>query len=191
MKKLIIQIVLAILSLVLVYFIYNGIQGPIRFKTELEKRREVVVDKLKDIREAQIAYRNINGRFTTSFDTLADFINNGEIPIIMLTADPEDTTYTIMFADTVGFALVRDSIFKNRENFKPHELKYIPFSDGVEFEMQAGTTIRGNVNVNVIEVFAANKYFLKGLELKKNHMDPEDGLKFGSMYEPTTDGNWE
>lgn len=191
MKKVIIQIILAVISLVLVYFIYQGIQRPIRFNNEVKHRTEVVVEKLKNIRDAQIAYRNINGRYTTSFDTLVDFITNGKIPIIKLTADPEDTTYTVMFMDTVGFTMVIDSIFKSKANFKPEEIKYIPFSDGEEFEMQAGTTIKGNVTVNVIEVFAANKFFLKGMDLKRHNIDPEDGLKFGNMFEPTTDGNWE
>ncbi len=191
MKKLIIQIVLVVVSIVLAFFIYNGIQGPIKFKVELERRTDVVVEKLKDIRDAQIAYRNVNGKYTASFDTLTDFIVNGQIPIIKLTADPEDTTLTIMFMDTVGYVLVMDSIFKNRENFKPNELKYIPFSDGEIFEMDAGTASRSGVTINVVEVFAANKHFLKGLNLKRNHIDPEEGLGFGSMYDPTTDGNWE
>jgi hypothetical protein len=191
MKRPIIQIVLAILSLILVYFIYNGIQGPIKFRNQVKQRTEVVVNKMKDIRDAQIAYRNVNGKYTASFDTLIDFIQNGKIPIIKLTADPEDTTFTIMFVDTVGYTLVKDSIFGKKEKFSPSDLRIIPYSDGAEFSLQAGTTVKGNVNVNVIEVFAANKYFLKGLELKKNHIDPEDGLKFGSMSEPTTDGNWE
>ncbi len=191
MKRVIIQIVLAVVSLVLVFYIYRGIQGPIRFKAEVSKRTEHVVNKLKDIRDAQIAFRNVNGHFTASFDTLIDFINNGKIPIIKLTADPKDTTFTKMFIDTVGYTLVIDSIFKNRPDFKTQELRIIPYSDGVEFSMQAGTAVKANVTVNVIEVMAANKYFLKGLELKKNHIDPEEGLKFGSMTDPTTDGNWE
>ena len=119
------------------------------------------------------------------------FIENGQIPIIKLTADPNDTTLTIMFLDTMGYASVRDSIFGKRENFNPKDLMYIPYSDGQKFEMSAGITEKGGVSVNVVEVFAAHKYFLKGLDLKKNHIDPEDGLKFGSMTDPTTDGNWE
>ncbi len=191
MKKLIIQIALGVISIVLIYFIYQGIQGPIRFKQEVSHRTDVVVEKLKNIRDAQIAFRNVNGHYTASFDTLVDFITTGKIPIIKLTADPEDTTYTVMFVDTVGYTMVIDSIFKARENFKPAELRLIPYSDGQEFELQAGTTVKGNVTVNVIEVFAANKYFLKGLDLKRHNMDPDDGLKFGNMFEPTTDGNWE
>lgn len=191
MKKLILQIVLIVISLLLAFFIYNGIQDPIKFKQELKHRREVVVKKLKDIREAQVAYRNVNGKYTSSFDTLIDFIVNGKIPIIKLTADPNDTTLTVMFVDTVGYVSVMDSIFHNREDFHPKELMYIPFSDGEQFEISAGTTERGGVTVNVVEVFAAHKYFLKDLDMKSNHIDPEDGLRFGSMTDPTTDGNWE
>ncbi len=189
--KLIAQISLTIISVILVLLIYNGIRRPIKFKYEVEKRREVVIRKLKDIRNAQIMYRNVHGRYISNFDTLIEFINEGQIPIIKLTADPDDTTFTIMFIDTVGYRLVKDSIFKNRDDLKTAELKYIPFSGGAEFDMRAGTTVRGNVNVNVVEVFAANKYFLKGLDLKKNNIDPKEGLRFGSMQEPTTDGNWE
>ena len=191
MKKLILQIALIAISLVLAYLIYDGIQGPIKFKAELEHKKEVVVNRLKDIREAQVAYRNVFGKYTSGFDTLIDFIENGQIPIIKLTADPNDTTLTIMFLDTMGYASGRDSIFGKRENFNPKDLMYIPYSDGQKFEMSAGITEKGGVSVNVVEVFAAHKYFLKGLDLKKNHIDPEDGLKFGSMTDPTTDGNWE
>ena len=34
----------------------------------------------------QIAYRNVHGKYTASFDTLIDFIENGKIPIIKLQA---------------------------------------------------------------------------------------------------------
>jgi hypothetical protein len=191
MKKIIIQGALLVISAILAYLIYDGIQGPIKFQNEVNRRQAQVVQKLIDIRDAQIAYRNVHGKYTASFDTLASFIIEGQIPIIKLSADPEDTTFTKMIVDTVGYVNVMDSVFKNKTNFKPKELKYIPFSDGEIFEINAGTTERGNVFVNVIEVFAPYKHFLKGMELKKNHINPDDGLRFGSMYEPTTDGNWE
>lgn len=191
MRNLIIQIALVVVSLVLVYLIYDGIQGPIRFNNEVDKRRDEVIENLKDIREAQIAYRSVNGKYTASFDTLISFIMTGEIPIIMLTKDPDDTTFTKQIIDTVGYVSVMDSIFHNRESFDPQQLKYIPFSDNQIFDMQAGSTKKGGVTVNVIEVFAANKYFLQGMNLEKHNIDPEDGLRFGSMSDPKTDGNWE
>jgi len=179
---------LTVIALILVFFIYESIMKPIRFNNERDKRRNAVIDRLKDIRNAQISFRNINGKYTASFDTLIDFVQNGQIPMIKFIADPEDTTFTIQILDTIGYINVRDSLFK-KENFNPKKLKFIPYSDNVEFEMDAGRTERGNVMVNVVEVFAANKYFLKDLD--DRYFDSEDGLRFGSMTDPTTDGNWE
>lgn len=190
MKRLIIQIVLVLISLVLIWFIYDGIRGPIKFNEEKEFRRQVVIKRLKLIRDAQLAFKNVHGRYTGSFDTLLAFVETGKIPLIKLTADPTDTTFTKQIVDTVGYVSVKDSIFKGID-FNFRDVRYIPFSGKVEFEMKAGTTTKGNIKVNVIQVFAANKYFLKDMNLRRYNVDPEDGLKFGSLTEPTTDGNWE
>jgi len=193
-SKLIVQIALGAISIVLIVLIYRGIMFPIKFNKEVETRKAYVVEKMKDIRSAQLAFRNVNGYYTGSFDTLITFINEGKIPIIRLEADPDDTTFTKQIIDTVGYATIIDSIFKNRENFNAKDLKYIPFSGKKEFELNAGTTIRGgNVTVNVVEVFAANKYWLRDKidDMIKFNMNPEDGVRFGSMTDPTTDGNWE
>lgn len=192
-NRLIIQIVLGALSIVLAVLIYRGIMFPIKFNREVDTRKAFVVERLKDIRSAQLAFRNVNGYYTSDFDSLIMFINEGKIPIIRLEADPDDTTFTKQIIDTVGYATIIDSIFKNRENFNVNEIKFIPFSGKKEFELNAGTTIRGGVTVNVVEVFAANKYWLKDKldDMIKFNMNPEDGLRFGSMTDPTTDGNWE
>lgn len=192
-SKLIVQIALGAISIVLIVLIYRGIMFPIKFNREVESRKTYVVEKLKDIRSAQLAFRNVNGYYTGSFDTLITFINEGKIPIIRLEADPDDTTFTKQIIDTVGYATIIDSIFKNRENFKSEDIKFIPFSGKTEFEINAGTIIRGGVTVNVVEVFAANKFWLRDKinEMEKFNMNPEDGVRFGSMTDPTTDGNWE
>lgn len=196
MKKLILQIVLGIAIVVLVYFVYESIMGPVRFNSEKDKRREMVINRLKEIRDAELAYKSVNGRYTGSFDTLITFVTAGKIPIIMFTADPNDSTFTNPIKDTVGYIAVMDSIFKDMPNFKPEELRYIPYSDEeggakVEFEINAGMIDKGKVKVAVVEVFAANKHFLVGMPLARYNVDPEDGLRMGSMSEPTTDGNWE
>lgn len=194
--KLIIQIVLAIGAIILVYFIYESIMAPVRFNKERDKREEAVIQRLKDIRVTENMFINIYGRYTASFDTLISFITEGEIPIIKLTARPGDSTFTNPIVDTIGYALVIDSIFKNRPDFKPENIRYIPYSDYngealEEFALSCDVINKGNVPVNVIECSAMNKQFLKGMDLKRYNVDPEDGLRFGSMYDPTTDGNWE
>ncbi|MBN2728914.1 MAG: hypothetical protein JXR53_06780 [Bacteroidales bacterium] len=194
--KLPLQIVLGIGAVILAYFIYESIMGPVRFNKEMDKRKDAVIQRLKDIRESENMYVNIYGKYTASFDTLISFVKDGEIPIIKLTARPGDSTFTNPIIDTIGYASVIDSLFHDRQNFKPENLRYIPYSDYngetiEEFTLACDIIERGNVPVKVIEVFAAHKQFLKGLNLKRYNIDPEDGLRFGSMTDPTTDGNWE
>lgn len=185
------QILLLIGIIIVGYLLFDSIRKPIVFQKEVNKRREATIQRLKDIREVQNIFRNVYGRYTSSLDTLIEFINNGQIPIVKITADPKDTTFSVFIYDTIGYIAVRDSLFKTRPDFHSQNLRYIPFSNNVEFEMKSGKIESRGVVVNVIEVFAANKFFLNGLDLKQHNIDPNDGLKFGSMLEPTTDGNWE
>lgn len=197
--KIVLQTVLTIGILVLGYMVYESIMEPVRFKSSLEKRSQKVVQRLKDIRSAEIAYKGINESFTGSFDTLINFVKNGEIPVVYIIQDPDDTTFTKTIADTIDYVNVEDSLFGHRAHFYVDSLRYIPFSKGSEFELQADTIEKGGVEVDVIEVKAHYKEFLKGLnnqlivnQIKtKEDIDKYPGLKFGSMKDPSTDGNWE
>lgn len=197
--KIVLQTVLAIGILVLGYLVYESIMEPVRFKKNLENRSRQVVERLKDIRSAEIAYKGINDSFTGSFDTLINFVKNGEIPVVYIIQDPDDTTFTKTIADTIDYINVEDSLFGHRRHFTVDSLRYIPYGRGVEFELNADTIEKGGVEVDVIEVKAHYKDFLKGLnnqliinQIKtKEDIDKYPGLKFGSMKEPSTDGNWE
>jgi hypothetical protein len=194
--KLIIQILLGVAVLALIYFIYTGIMAPVKFNNEMNSRKQIVIQKMKDIRTIQSMYLSMNGRYCSTFDSLITFVKEGKMPIVKLTARPGDSTFTDPIRDTVGFVSISDSLFSKRTDFNLETIARIPFSNSdnseyQNFEMKVAVINRGNVPVNVIEVFAANKFYLRGLDLNKFNVDPEDGLRFGSMTEPTTDGNWE
>ncbi|MPM51000.1 hypothetical protein SDC9_97746 [bioreactor metagenome] len=194
--KLIIQILLVIVIGGLVYFIYTGIMSPVKFNNEMNSRREVVIQKLKDIRTIQSMYITMNGKYCSTFDSLITFVKEGKMPLVKLSARPGDSTFTNPIRDTVGYVSIMDSLFSKRTDFNIDNLSHIPYSNYQnapydQFEMKVAVVNKGNVPVNVIEVFAANKYFLKGLDLENNNIDPEDGLRFGSLNDPSTDGNWE
>ncbi|MCK4361350.1 MAG: hypothetical protein KAV70_06365 [Bacteroidales bacterium] len=199
MKNNIIKIVLAIVIITLAYFVYESILEPVRFKKEKNIRELEVIQRLKDIRTSQMIYRAINNKYTASFDTLVEFLHIGEIPIVNIIPDPEDTTFTKTINDTIGYINVGDSLFGKRPNFVIEEIRFIPFTDTIEFEMDAGEIEQGKVKVNVLEISALYKYFLKGLDNQliinliksKNEIDRFPGLKLGSMTEASTDGNWE
>jgi len=199
LKYTIIKVVLAIIIVVLAYLIYESIMRPVRFNAATSDRETKVVARLIDLRTSQQFFKRQHNRYTASFDTLISFLTKGEIPVVRMIPDPNDTTFTRTISDTLGYVKVADSLFSNRPNFKIDSLRYIPYSDGIQFEIAAGQIDRGGIQVGVYEIKAPYSTYMKGLDRQlvtnltksKEDIDRYPGLKVGSMEEPSTDGNWE
>lgn len=195
----IIKVALLVVILVLAYFVFESVMTPVRFNKNVDKRSEAVIKHLKDIRSVEMSFKSMYGRYTKSFDTLIDFINNSRIPVIKMVPDPTDTTFTRNIRDTIGYRPVIDSLFGQRENFNANNLKYIPYSDNKVFEIDAGVIEKGGVKVNVFEVKAPYADFLADLDeqmminliASREQLERYEGIKVGSMVEASTDGNWE
>lgn len=198
-KYTVIKVVLGIIIVVLAYLIYESIMRPVRFNAATASREDKVVQRLIDLRTSQLFYKRQHNKFTGSFDTLLTFLKKGEIPVVRMIPDPNDTTFTKTISDTLGFVKVADSLFSRRPNFVIDSLRYIPFSNGDIFELAAGEIDRGGIKVSVYEIKAPYTTYMKGLDrqlvinLTKSKEDIEKypGLKVGSLEEPSTDGNWE
>ena len=65
MKK-IAQIILAVAIVALVYVIYDQISTPIKFDDELKAKKAQVIDRIKDIRTAQRAFKSKSTRWRIS-----------------------------------------------------------------------------------------------------------------------------
>ncbi len=199
MKSTIIKIVLLIIIIVLGYLVVRSIKAPVDFKKERTKRETKVIQKLKDIRSSQLVYKSIHNKYAPTFDTLIDFLKNGEIPVVKMIPDPEDTTFTKTITDTIAWVVVGDSLFKDRLNFSLDALSIIPFSDGGKFKLESGSIIKGNLTVQVFEVSALYTDLMNGMNeqmvinmiAKMKQLEKFPGLKVGSMTEPSIDGNWE
>lgn len=191
MKIKIVQIVLLIAIVYLGYMLWETIQDPVRFNREKDRRSDIVVQNLKDIRSVQQMYRSLNDSFAPNFDTLIKFMVEGQIPVVNIIFDPNDTTLTKTINDTLGFVSVADSLFGNRPNFMVTDLQYIPFSDGKKFGLDAGKINKGGVMVPVFMAVAPKEYYLTGLPKNQVMKASVKDLIVGSMEEPTTDGNWE
>lgn len=208
--KIVFQILLPVAIFVLAYFIYKGIETPIEFDKQKAVRYEKVVHKLIDIRNAQVAYRQVNGKYTDNFDTLIYFVKNDSLSIIRAIGSLSDSLIEAGWTEEMGIKkgiiireatkiAVKDSLFKN--NYPIDSLRYIPYSNGVEFEMAAGEIETGSkVIVKVFEAKAPFRVWLKGLDhqLIINLIDARkvndlyEGLKVGSMVEANNNaGNWE
>ena len=200
-KKLtIINVVLVLLAIFLGYMVFNSIRQPLVFENSKNEREAKVVQNLKDIRSSQNLFKQTYNRYTANFDSLIEYIRSGELPIVNIVADPNDTTFTKTINDTVGYIKVQDSLFKDRHNFNLEALRYIPFSEPQqEFEIEAGYIVRGGMNVPVFEAKAHYDTYLKGLDpqrirnaaAERNDLNKYPGMKVGSMIEASTDGNWE
>lgn len=192
-----IRIGLWILIIGLSYALFSAIMNPIKFNKEKIARSADVIDRLKDIRKAQLAFKEVNRYYASHFDELIPLIDTGEFTIVQRRDEElkfynkiyrefqlKDTTYI----DTLGFVNIKDSIFG--KNYNLENLRFIPHSNGTELELKAGKIKSGNLSVQVFEAKAPKEEYLKGLDkdLVKN---AAKDLLVGSMNSAKINGNWE
>jgi len=198
--KIVLQVLLFAAICGVTYLVVESVQQPIRFNSEKDRRYDATIQRLKDIRTAQTAYRSENKEYTGSFDELIEFLKNGEFKVLMVIGDLDDSASIQagkIIRDTIRIPVL-DSLFK--KGYPVDSIRYIPYSQGIEFDMDTAFLTAGNVKVNVFEAKVANDVLLKGLDGQLLVNFNADrivktgfaGLKVGSLTETTNNaGNWE
>ncbi|MEN8121381.1 MAG: hypothetical protein ABFS35_13600 [Bacteroidota bacterium] len=208
--KTVINIVLFVVIIVLAYFLWESIAEPIRFEKAKKKRYDVTIQKLMDIRTAELAYQAVHGKFTGNFDTLIDFVKNDSIPMVKAIGSVPDSLTErealklgIISRDT-SYISTLDSLYE--DGYAIDSLQFVPFTNGKEFILGAkildvGSKVGENtLKVPVFEAKVLNSVLLKGLnkQLRINlddeaiKMDKYIGLKVGSLEQNINNaGNWE
>ena len=200
--KLGIKIGLPLVIIVLCYLVYDSIASKIQFEKETKHRRDIVIERLKDIRIAQLSYKSVKREYANDFHSLLDFIKHGSFPVIKAlgtvpdTLTEEEAVHLGIVTRDTSYVKVKDSLFSSNYlrthlgSFSISSLPYIPFGKGEKFGMQAGVIEKGKVMVKVFEVSASFEVIYNGLDTDNEGIDLSDGLKVGSMTEPSTSGNW-
>jgi len=205
-----IQSILGLAILIVAYLLFQSINDPIRFNREVKKRETATIQKLKDIRTAQIAYRAKYGKYTGSFDTLIDFVKFDSFPFVKAIGSISDSLFDlgvtekkalelgIITRDTTYVQII-DSLFK--KGYAIDSLRYVPFCDTNQFFLGAAELITvSKVKVKVFEASVLNDILLHGLnrQLIINYSAKREkivgfmGLKVGSLETSTNNsGNWE
>ena len=202
-----IQAALWILAIFFSYKIYDSINGPINFNKKKNERYALVINKLKLIRKAQIAHKDVKGVFSNNFDSLVKFIDTGIFTLI----EKRDSSYMeydrtyridmlreVVVIDTLGFVPVKDSLFKNSNAYK--NFADVPV-EGVEakFDINADIIDKNGYRAPVFEVKVAKDVILfdqdKDLIKIENETVSVDGVNgpsiiLGSLTEVSTNGNW-
>lgn len=211
MKKLF-QIILAVAIVGLVYVIYVQISTPIRFDKETKAKKAQVIDRIKDIRTAQRAFKSKYQHFTASFDSLSAFVLTDTLELERKIVDEDDSA---------AMAMLKKSGKKNIEKFKiavidtifapkkvtrqdVENFRFIPGTGNkAQFIMEAGIiTTESKVVIPVVECRAPYKAFLDMvayrqevinlIDEEQNNFNRYPGVKFGSMDSGNNEaGNWE
>ena len=206
-KKRALELFLWVLSIFFASQIYSSINGPIKFNQVKNERYTEVIDRLKDIRSAQIAHKDVNGFYANNFDSLVSFIDNGIFTLI----EKRDSSYLeynrtyridmlkeVEIVDTLGFVSVKDSLFGNNESYKMMAKVPVDGTDS-EFSIKADIIDKNGYQVPVFEVKVKKDIVLfdqnKDLLDQENKVISVDGVNgpeiiLGSMTDVSTSGNW-
>ncbi len=204
------KIINALLWVLIIFFgykVYSSINGPIEFNKVKNERYLKVIDRLKDIRNSQIAYKSINGIYCDNFDSLINFVETAQYTLIQKRDSSfleYDRTFRIdmlrevIVVDTLGFASVKDSLFANSDRYK--NMSKVPI-DGVDerFLIKADVIDKNGYNVPVFEVRVSKDIVLfdqnKDLLKQEKGLMSVDGVNgpdivLGSLSDVSSNGNW-
>jgi len=139
-----------------------SILTPIRFDEQRTLREKAIVQNLINIRKAQIEFKNQNGRYTASTDTLVDFVINGKMPVVLKEGTLTDEQLLAGLTEAKALKIVKSGNKKEiqtngLENFRRDtsyvsvyeslfadiltqdqvkKMVVVPFSKGQKFEME-------------------------------------------------------
>ena len=90
-RQILTWLILPAVIVLLVYLLVDGIRQPVEFNEMKAYRESVAVQRLKDIRDLQVAYKNVNGKYVSTIDSLKKFYNEGKIKVVMQVGSKDDS----------------------------------------------------------------------------------------------------
>lgn len=204
-----IALILIPLNIILAYFVYNSVDSEVVFNEQAKERISENVQKLKDLRTLQIAFKKEKNVFANDFPTLLDFLMNDSLQIIKSEGETPDSMINgkqltdiralelgLIKRDTF-YVSAKNSIFDEtylntrNENFTLdiNTISKIPFTD-LDYNIEASEIEKGKVAVQVFEISASYRNVLIGLDAENKKYALDNLLKVGSMTEASLNGNW-
>jgi hypothetical protein len=177
------------------------------YSKDKNERYADVISRLKEIRKAQIAHKDVKGFYANNFDSLVSFVDNGIFTLIQKRDSSYleyDRTYRIdmlrevIVVDTLGFIPVKDSLFKNSTDYADMSKVPVEGSDAT-FSIKADVIDKNGYEVPVFEVKVAKSIILfdqnEDLLKQENETISVDGVNgpdiiLGSLTDVSENGNW-
>jgi hypothetical protein len=190
LKKVLQYLILPVAIVALVYLWWSGIQKPVNFDKEKDQRSAVAIQRLKDIRDLQVAYKSVHNKFASTLDSLILFYKDGQMEVLLQVGSKDDSLAVVntdrikkankkitqqdlyemylkgerVIATITKKINVRDTLFNHRTDFVVDSIKYIPFSGGQEVEMESDIRKVSGVDVPLFEARMPYKALLSGMD---------------------------
>lgn len=203
MNRKTIQLLLWPVIIILAWLVYRSPISLKEFQEETNYRKSAVIQDLKDIRTAQIAFKDKYRVYAGDFNSLLSFVKNDSLAVVKAIGETPDSLTEdqallagIISRDTV-FVPVYQTIYNqdyldtrdSRFPFDLEKLSMVPFSDKT-FSIESGNIVKGKVVVQVFEVSTTFGTFLNGLDATNKGIDLDNTLRVGSMSDASINGNW-
>lgn len=185
----VVNIVLTLAVFGVGYLLVQTLQEPIKFKAESEKRDALVIDKLTYIKDLQLAFKDENGHFASTFDSLGLFLANDSMKITKIIGD-RDQLDAEGNAMEVRYEITKIPVKDTLANplYAATDLASVPGVEGEKFDIETRMLERGRIMVPVYEIGVGYDRMFKGL--KEKYIDKSQTRKIGSLYEANYNGNW-
>tara|TARA_B100000683_G_scaffold74436_1_gene73200 strand:+ start:1899 stop:2456 length:558 start_codon:yes stop_codon:yes gene_type:complete len=181
-----VNIALLVIAILSGFWFVNGIYTRIDFEEQFDYRKKVVIERLLDYKNFQLAYKDAHGIFAKDIDTLLNFVKYDTFNVNIVTQTGFDSLNEPILDTSYVYMAVRDSLAP--KGYTLDQAAVIPFSENKSFDVQAGQIQKGRVKVEVFKVSAPFAAFLHDQD--DNLYDKADEWSIGSLTEPTYGGNW-
>ena len=174
--KTIIMFVLLAVNIALAFGIYNMISGDVRERETVKKIDSQVIEKLKLIRECQLAYRNNHGKYAPTFEDLITEIRDGKIIEYKMSGDRDRDPNAEVKMDTI-YKDAMIEIFGTRD-YPIEKLGLVPPHDTATFILEVGQVTKNDVTLPTFQVTDPYPYNKKRT------------LQVGNLFDAIDAGNW-
>jgi hypothetical protein len=183
-----------------------SVMTPIRFEETKVNREKLIIKRLMDIRKAELEFKNQNGRYTDSFDTLINFLKGAKKKAVMKVGSLSDKQIDAGLTEATALKIirrgnyqeiaanglhgfVRDTAYLNMLNTifpteytleTINQLAIIPYSNHEKFELQVKNNYinKSGLRIQLFEASAPFQKYLYDLDQQEmqNITDIEEQL---------------
>ena len=140
-KKVLTYFILPLIIVGLTVAIVKSVMEPVDFNKHKAYRESIAVQRLKDIRDLQVAFKNVNGRYASTIDSLKMFYNEGKMKITLQVGSKDDS---LAMANTDKLKKKFRYLKADKLNEKLHEL-YLAGEPNLVFQISHDIPVKDTI----------------------------------------------